>query len=285
MTRLSNSDPIKAQVGRTGSPATLLRVAAWVCLACAISFEGHAQAMGALQPSLSFGSFQAPGTEHQRGFKFSRDRVEPFNESTIAPDSDHTVEDGPPLQSNRRALPDSFSFEQIFDSLFPEPPKGWRGYLQEKGPNRLLVRQDEAPELQVLDDTVWDLIMGKHSKQTAEPPQPPPVIPEESERAERSVTTLAKVQLDQDVQVISSNSTVERERSRILRDEGEAESVIVDDTSESIRQLMELFSQPIFSTSAPSETALDGQISVRVPDTLITPTIRQGSRARFEIRR
>ena len=36
----------------------------------------------------------------------------------------------------------------------------WKGYLQEKGPSRVMVKQEREQELEELSDEIWSLIMG-----------------------------------------------------------------------------------------------------------------------------
>jgi hypothetical protein len=160
-----------------------------------------------------------------------------------------------------------------------EESRDWNGYLHEKGPSRVLVEREVAKEIEPLPDEIWDMIMGSKKKAIIEEPV---VRPKSVNQIDLNATEIQKVQLESNREVIETKRGPEK--MRIHRDSTEDEALELQDESESYEQLMELFNKPVFATPTPG-LEREGMISFQLPDEYRNETVRDGSRARFEIRR
>ncbi len=157
-----------------------------------------------------------------------------------------------------------------------EVPQGWLGYLSEKGPSQLFVKQEEVREPAPLPQDIWNLIMG----------QKPQISNEPEPRIEVRKETIKKPTVEIKKEVVDTEDTpVEVEKIEINKDVIDNESMEIDDEAKSREQLMDLFSRPVFATPTRDFGETEGMISFRVPKVNNPPTLRDGSRARFEIRK
>lgn len=159
---------------------------------------------------------------------------------------------------------------------------GWKGYLQEKGPSRVVVEAEQKREIQQLDDAIWQLIMG-------DPASPDLDESTSVESAKSANTTLEGA--DSSGQQLETSESLEGELQAQAGEGSDPSSnppevAALDDSAETYRRLMELFTQPVWTTPARDLDDAEGRVSFRIPQTdNQSSVIRQGSRARFEIRR
>jgi len=229
-----------------------------------------------LDNSLSFGSFRAPSHQAHRGYRYSvvEQKSEPVDESLASEQySMPQFDESTPIQNQDFYQPENISEPE------PQPERGWKGYLREKGPSRVIVEIEVEQELKPLSDEVWGLIMGTGEMNNADQNSRPG---KEVVKIQKNTMTIPKTQVDKNKQVVESTP---EEPVKMLEVEGEEQSPILDDAAESYQQLMELFSRPVFATPSSDFGDADSMVSFRVPQNQPAPTIREGSRARFEIRR
>lgn len=158
-----------------------------------------------------------------------------------------------------------------------EAMKSWKGYLQEKGPSRLIVKVEEEQKLQPLSDEIWALIAGNGSGRSGL----------ESDRSREYVNADENYEQNPynpmgDTLAVDQGND---EKMRIDRDTIDEESIIMNDEAQSYRQLMELFSRPVLAMPFLRGEEDGGIIAFRSPKNSTSAFIRDGSRARFEIRR
>ena len=225
--------------------------------------------------SLSLGALSAPAHHPQNGYSFVVKEKSANEQLRDRAESERQVAFYSPPEESLTMLPRA---EDVDPEKSPEET-GWRGYLSEKGPSHVIVEVEIEQEIKPLSDEIWDLIMGKA-----------PEIDSERERrlgnevvsVERNAVSIPKVQVDTRGELPSA---VVDDPMRIHKEAGDEESPIVDDAAESYQQLMELFNRPVFATPARDYGDAEGMLSFRVPQNTPVPATRDGSSARFEIRR
>ena len=159
---------------------------------------------------------------------------------------------------------------------------GWKGYLQEKGPSRVVVEAEQKREIQPLDDAIWQLIMGDPAS---------PDLYESSPSESAIAGNSSREGADSSDQQLDASESLEDELQAQAGERRESssnpqEAAALDDSAETYRRLMELFTQPVLTTPVRDLHDTEGRVSFRIPQTdNQSSVIRQGSRARFEIRR
>jgi hypothetical protein len=154
---------------------------------------------------------------------------------------------------------------------------GWKGYLAEKGPTQLRVVREFEPQMESLSADMWAMIEGPPPP----PPEPPP--PKIQEK-----NTLLASQASEAKPAESTKQEKKDEKAHIDRNVIDDESIRLEDARKTHEKLMELFSQPVFAMPLRNPDEGEGRISFRMgeePSNNGSTQIRQGSRARFEIRR
>ncbi len=159
-----------------------------------------------------------------------------------------------------------------------------KGYLSDKGPSKLKVEVAENSILQPLDSVIWDLILGNSSYYTKSTP-----VSQNGEEPQSSTNnsiipgqTNTANELRMNYQ---NNSTpnIPANQAEEANTQG-SDSVALQDQAESHRQLLDFFSNqvnPFGMTPGVNAPFMGYQPSMVGQQ----PTVRQGSRARFEIRR
>lgn len=229
-----------------------------------------------LENSLSFGSFRAPSQQAHRGYRSSVVENKPVS---VNGSFDSEQDPVPGLDESTPLVQQDIYQTQNIPEPEPEPETGWKGYLREKGPSQVIVEIEVEQELKPLSDEVWGLIMGTGGTIDSGQPDRPG---KEVVTIQKNTRTIPKTQINSNKQVVERFA---EEPVKILEEEGEEESPILDDAAESYEQLMELFSRPVFATPSSDFGDADSIVSFRAPLNQPAPTVREGSRARFEIRR
>ena len=175
---------------------------------------------------------------------------------------------------------DGVEEEELSEDVDPQPEdvdaRRWKGYLQEKGPSRLIVKIEEEREIQPLSDEIWALINGTNQKTE----DSEPIKTQHFSKVEENFVQIPNKQ----VGGVLDKEQREAEKLRISKDVIRDESLITEDESDSYQKLMELFSRPVIKVPI-SEDENDGYVAFRVPKNPTSASVREGSRARFEIRK
>ena len=151
----------------------------------------------------------------------------------------------------------------------------WKGYLREKGPSRLIVKNEVEREPQPLSDEIWALIAGvKQETVKTETSQSQDYV-----KVDENYVQIPNKQVDD---MFADNSSAD-ERMRINSNIVGDRSMITEDESDAYQKLLKLFSQPVVTT--PFSGANDGYVSFRSPMNSTSAFIRKGSRAKFEIKK
>lgn len=190
-----------------------------------------------------------------------------------------------PENENFTELASSRSTEESVDEsllMISEENKvvdnSWKGYLSEKGPSRVLVKYEEITELQTLPDEVWALIMGEA-----------PEVDGDYAASQRKSSEELEVNVVQLPENQKGETHVDEKKAgeemRIDRGIIDDEFIKIEDESESYHQLMELFNRPVFAMPASELNDADGMLSFQGLKNAGTSNVRDGSRARFEIRK
>ena len=164
--------------------------------------------------------------------------------------------------------------EEIFLEIEPEPVEEeiipWRGYLREKGPARLVVENEEGRELQPLSEEIWALISGANKKKRTE------MIPTD---------LLAKTD-ETEEQVQGNNPMNAKLASNMepIEEITQDESLLSEYDPDSYQKLMELFSRPVVRIPI-SHDEKDGYVAFRLPENPTSASVREGSQAKYEIRK
>ena len=181
--------------------------------------------------------------------------------------------------SGRRiTFEDEFTEEDLEEQSEEAPEEGtnqWKGYLREKGPSRLIVRNEVEREPQPLSDEIWALIAGEKKKEVKQGNYQPT----EYVKVDENYVRIPNKQIDHPL----VENTVEAERLRIDSDVVGDKSMITEDESDAYQKLLELFSRPVVSTPLPGDN--EGYVSFRAPTNSTSAFIRKGSRAKFEIKK
>jgi len=253
----------------------VLLTAGCMLFASAIALQGRGAGLPSRPTnSLSFGSFQAPA--HENVSHYSYVVTEGADLSSIS-GSERKVEQ----VALHMEKPSMFAVpDEEEPQVEPEEPAGWRGYLYEKGPSNVVVEVEVSREIEPLSPEVWNLIMGAK-------PKPTEIAETNSrlsvEKVDKNVVTIPNTQVDDNKHVVEG--PVYSEPHRIHKEENEKEPSNTQDAAESYQQLMELFSRPVFAMPTEDPGDNDALLSFRVPQNQQNATVREGSRARFEIRR
>ncbi len=223
--------------------------------------------------SLSFGSYQAPVHKRARGYSVGGERSASQEIANERNEDEQYALNIPGADYYYLPSEDMSASEE-------EELEGWRGYLKEKGPSRVIVEVEVEQELKPLSDQVWDLIMGNEPEIDSSRNSPHRTV-----RMERNVVTIPKKQVEENRHVVEAKPV--QETHNIHKEEGEEESAITEDAAESYKQLMDLFNRPVFATPTEEFGDADGMVSFRLPQNgaNVNPAVRTGSKARFEIRR
>ena len=249
-----------------------------VLMASANGFGSGIDSGSRLGNSLSFGAFGPPSHQSSRGYSFEstgQDQRPPENvRYEITPSQETWQSD-----STDEPVQQYFFQPETEEEPEVEPERGWKGYLREKGPSQVIVEIEVVHELSPLSDEVWGLIMG-----TGDPKSANARLGNgrEAVAVDKHVVEIPKTQIDTNRQVVES---IPEEPVSIHREPDEEESPILDDAAESYQQLMELFSRPVFATPTNEFGDADSMLSFRTPQNQPVSQLREGSSARFEIRR
>jgi hypothetical protein len=247
----------------------------------------HSLDSSTLRESLALRSAQAQAMDSSRLAMTSVREKKPLWTSSASPKPDpayllpwemaiHERESPGYLDAETPASPHGGRMEK--EVLPPASTDGWRGYLSEKGPPRVIVVEETTRQPEALPDAIWALIQG-----------PQPQAPRDtSERLGKNTRELETRVVDENREVLPSSvlqTPVEPEKNKIDRSVIDDESLKVDDAMETHLRLMQLFSTPIFAVPSGVPDNADGMISLNLPQSEIRSSVREGSRARFEIRR
>lgn len=259
-----------------GLPNTLLSSIVALMVVTLQGFGIGADNGNQLGNSLSFGSYKAPSHQSHRGYRYSTEEPQSIPaEDTFSSDREPIpqMDETTPIMQQYFYQPENAAEPEI------EPETGWKGYLREKGPSQVIVEIEVEQELKPLSDEVWGLILGTGERFESDRNHR---AGKEVVKVDKNTMTIPKTQVDLNKHVVES---APEEPVKMLEEEGEEESPILDDAAESYQQLMELFSRPVFATPSNDFGDSDSMVSFRLPQNQPSPTIRDGSRARFEIRR
>jgi hypothetical protein len=153
-----------------------------------------------------------------------------------------------------------------------EAARVWKGYLCEKGPSKIIIRFEKEQELQPLSEDVWALIAGNKPSQllseSSGSGEPTPVDEDNGQNP--------NMQMQMDDLLAFSQDTNEM----IGIDRGS-----IGNESDAYLKLMELFSRPVLAMPLLEDYKDGGVISFLTPKSSTSALIRNGSRARFEIRK
>lgn len=253
---------------------------AFFLLATSVPAFGSAiDSRSGLGSSLSFGAFGPTSHHGSRGYSF--ESTSPDRSSAVDTDSSQGMlpEENQQFDSSDGYVQQYFFQPETTEEPEVEPERGWKGYLREKGPSQVIVEIEVEHELKPLSDEVWGLIMGTGGPLGNGNDQGKG---HESVSVDKHVVAIPKTQVDTKRQVVES---IPEEPVSIHKEPDEEESPILDDAAESYQQLMELFSRPVFATPAKEFGDADSMLSFRTPQNQPAPQLRDGSSARFEIRR
>ena len=235
-------------------------------------------AMNALREADAGSSRSTPQPE----YALSRDRAEPIDVDWLGwlkfggrsdgamrspPVSDPAGQ--PELAAEARAMvadPEEYAAER------------WQGYLKEKGPSRVLVRVEDQTDPAPLSPEIWDLINGKGDEAERESER-------RANEASNEVAADDPAEIenprDPDPSLIAGGDD---DGDGAVESRSDLRSAPPDSEPDSYERLMSLLSRPVVTVPASEEDDAAGIISFRVPSDTVQPMIREGSRARFQIR-
>jgi hypothetical protein len=255
-------------------------------------FVGFSQAVSSTETmdSLALRSPQTQSLEQGRLDLISSREKQPFWKEADNQDSfaTHLLPYEVPIPAKENGMRDvrlqgsSTSPRRSFNQRVPTPSKeSWRGYLSEKGPNRVVVVEVNLQQPETLPDSIWALIQGP-SRETVKTPG----SREGSTPVERESRTLVEGKdSSTEPSVPSTIDSQEPAKTPANRGSTRELDMSVDEVMDTHQRLMELFSTPVFAGPNTTSSDADSVLSLRLPASENRSSVREGSRARFEIRR